>query len=695
MKQRLYIFLLTLLTCVNAAWGQTHTETYDGVTYNVVYLNVNAGNDSRDGASVANAVRTWGGAYKRLPNYTGTSDAERDEAWDHNIIVVLNTNNNATLLIDETIAKGNGTKGIPATITGVWPWTTDNTTAANVKAKGRITLNASGHNNTTASGTTRIGADTKFKYLGIRGTSCFLSMYLHDATFDVGCIMYDMNNLTSENGALKIGSTTRKAPDMQVFMFANVYVFSTSSTDGGWPAQSKPVTLTIKSGKFGRILSNRITGTSAAQVKERYVIGNPSHPFMCVVNIDIDPETSTGAWNTRDDVDDIAYLCAGMTQGVEYCDTQFNIKRGKIATLVGAMQGNSIVATETVGISNSSFFGRTVVNINPDKDADVTIYRYYATCFGRYTNNSATLGTSNAAFYGQSYLNMHGGTIESGVYATAGGITGLKSPDGTHHTIDKFVPYLDNTDTYKNYPYMGIKYQPFDESGTKVMPTFTTTLNGSSETIDLTTTFTQMNIYGGTINGGIYGGGYGFSPEMPAARAIAGAGSFWGETNVNIYGGTINGGVYGGGAGDPTYYNDAEAAKKAGFLTVASVYGNTNVNIYGGTFDDTGIYGGGAGLKSAGNVGDPKEFLDIAKVYGNTNVTIDPRMPDDFETKNPSWTFTGNIYGGGALGAVEGATNVIIKGGIITGNVFGAGMGEDGHPNKAKVTGDTNVTVGE
>lgn len=58
-------------------------------------------------------------------------------------------------------------------------------------------------------------------------------------------------------------------------------------------------------------------------------------------------------------------------------------------------------------------------------------------------------------------------------------------------------------------------------------------------------------------------------------------------------------------------------------------------------------------------------------------------------------TFTGNIYGGGAKGAVEGNTNVTILGGIIDGNVFGAGQGEEGHPNKAMVTGDTNVTIGE
>lgn len=109
------------------------------------------------------------------------------------------------------------------------------------------------------------------------------------------------------------------------------------------------------------------------------------------------------------------------------------------------------------------------------------------------------------------------------------------------------------------------------------------------------------------------------------------------------------------------------------------------MNIYGGEISG-GIYGGGAGVAAVGAVGAETEFLGIAKVYGTTNVTIDPT--------DPAWTYTGDIYGGGALGSVEGNTNVNIKGGIINGNVYGAGQGEDGHPDKASVTGKANVVIG-
>lgn len=713
MKQRIYILLIALLTCVNTAWGQTHTETYDGVTYNVVYLTV--GGSNGNGNSSTTPVNSWANAYKKLPNYTGTTDADRDEAWDHNIIVVQNTTvSSAMIQIDESIAKGNGTQGIPATITGMWPWTAENVTATNVtKNGGMVTM----HNQVDPTSTktdrpTRIGADTKFKYIRFGGVSnCFLSMYLHDCTFDVGCSMDGIQgSLVPSNGALKIGSTTRTAPDMQVFLFANTYTFSTSTTDGGFNAlMKKPVTLTIKSGKFGRILSNRITGTSTTLAKSRYVIGNPNNPLQCIVNVDIDPETSTGDWNKRGDVDDIAFLCAGMTQGAEYADVQFNIKRGRITTLVGAMQGNNITVCSQVtpsGLSNSSYFGRTETNILAENDNDVTIYRYYAACFGRMTGSQA--GIANVAFYGKSTLNMYGGTIENGAYVSAGGVSGLVSPyNPDDYTNDQYIPYVDNTATYRNYPYMGVKFQPYDPSKEIVHVKSMLYKNAGEEPedIDLNETVTQMNIYGGVVRGGVFGGSYGYSTELVVTYAMPKAGSIWGKTNVNIYGGHIYGGVYGGGEGSPNYYNLATAENRDKFSTVATVYGNTNVNIYGGIIED-GIFGGGKGLDAQaagtkvtitttdGNNPVDKtittvanEFLDIAKVYGNTNVIINPTDPD--------WEYTGNIYGGGAKGAVEGNTNVTILGGIIDGNVFGAGQGEEGHPDKAMVTGNTNVTIGK
>ena len=689
----LFLFIL-LAASVNTVMAQSE--------YNVVYLDFTKGNDSNDGSAANKAVKSWAKAYSLLPAYTGTTDADRDAAWDKNIIVVCDAQGSANLFINET-TSGNR----PATITGVWPWTAENTTAAKVKEGGRVYLNGNtAHANTIGtatftSGTTRIGADTKFKYIRFGGPQySMLSMYLHDAYFDVGCLTNEMNyNLTEGNGA----TAGRTAPDIQVYMFANAYVFDKKKTDGGFnDLMKKPITLTIRSGKFGRILTNRVAGSPS---DERFVIANANKPLLCTINIDIDPNTTTGEWNPKNNPDDISFIAAGMTQGTEFCDVEFNITRGKIATFVGAMQGTNITDADNRGLSASTFIGRTVVNIIPEKDDDVVIQRYFAGCQGRYTSGQTPI--ANVAFYGKSTLNMYGGKIVSGAFLSGGGVSGLKYTDSngtTYNTTDKFIPYVDATAS-KNYPFMGIKYQTYKADG--VLPTLTNMKNG--ETLDISTTETHFNIYGGEISGGLYGGSYGEAPQLTADYAIEGAGSHWGNTYINIYGGTIKGGVYGGGYGTPRYYNEAKAENKARFLTGASVYGNTYVNIYGGTIEggeNGGIYGGGKGVAATGAVGTDTEFLNIAKVYGTTNVTIEPKTlkprtewtdsnVPEFTGPNDSWEFTGNIYGGGALGAVEGNTNVKILGGIINGNVFGAGQGEDGHPDKAKVTGTANVTVGE
>ena len=715
-------FLLSLLILLmggaNSLWAQTyHTEKYDydndGVdeTYNVVYINLGSGNDNNDGSAMNKAVKTWSKAYSKLPAYTGTTDADRDYAWDHNIIVVCDASNNQL----NTLAA---TNKAPATITGVWPWTAANTTAVKVKGGGAVYVNTG---NDTAGPS--LGMDTKFKYVRFRSEkvgsqtgSAYLQCYLHDVTFDVGCVMDEIAiDLTVDNGLTK----GNKAPDLHLMMYANTHNF-TATADGGWPAQTKPMVLTIKSGKIGRLLSCRITGTSSSDgsIKNRYVVGNPSHPLTAIMNLDIDPNTSEGEWNSKNYTNDIEFCCAGATQGIEYCDIKFNIKRGKIGTLVSACQGMSITQTKNLGLSNSSFFGRTEVNLIPNNDdSDITINRYYGACLGRSQTSpsSTTNGIANTAFYGRSTLNMYGGRINNGVFISAGGVSGLQSTDGLHHTCDQYIPYLDNSTAYRNYPYMGIKYQPYNPSLT--IAKVTTIMNGTPEVIDLAETVTTMNIYGGEIKGGIYGGSYGYSDVLRIQCAMEQAGSLWGDTHVNIYGGKISGGVYGGGQGSADFYNLAPNNRKNEFTTVASVYGNTNVNIYGGEIDGD-IYGGGMGLKSqaAGSgfvisFDTPtsvtlvaNEFLDIAKVFGKTKVIIDPKIlkpfnewavPNipEFTGPNDDWTFNGNIYGGGALGAVEGETNVIIKGGIINGEVFGAGKGEEGHQDKAKVTGNTNVII--
>lgn len=653
-----------LLSSPAYAGQEQHDYDGDGVleTYYVVYLNSSSGDDGNDGSSSA-PVKTLAKAYSKLPAFNTATD-DRDAAWDSNIIVVA-----GSVTLDKNVNES-ATGNRPATITSFWPWTT--VTANNVRNGGKVALNG-------VNSQGRIGADTKFKYARFSGSGV-LNLYLHDCTFDLGCIMDDTGDLTTANGAL----AGRKTANIQLFLLADPYEFSTTTTDGGWNSlMKKPVTLTMRSGKFGRILCTRITGTTADPVSKRYVVGNPEHPLQAIINVDLDPNTSDGDWNKKNYVDDIALLCAGTSQGTVYADVQMNIKRGKISTLVAGSQGNAIAACETAGLPTSTYVGRTIVNLMGKTDDDVQIYRYFGACLGRLTGDGAS-GECKAYYYGHSILNLTHGTIERDLFASAGGLSGLKNPNNdTQYTTDTRIPYQGGS--MPNYPYMGIDYSAY--SASKTIVSVKSDLYGTIDTIDLAETKITFNISGGIIKGNVYGGSYGYSEDMTAGAAPTGAGSLWGNTEVNISGGTIQGSVYAGGGGTTDYYTKSTTdAMRAKYLDVATVYGNTNLTITGKPTIADNIYGGGAGVKATGAVGTDTEFLNIGKIYGNTNVTID--ADDD-------WTFTGNIYGGGAMGAVEGNTNVTILGGIIEGDVFGAGQGEEGHPDKAKVTGSTNVIVGE
>lgn len=686
-KQNTYIarivtMLLILVMGVGSAWAKV--QTVNGKTYNVVYMS-SAGAGNKSGDDAANAVSGWANAYNKLSKTGGTYEDD----WNYNIIVIV-----GNIRINTTEAN---TKDIPATITNVWPWE-DNSGNSSVSGSkvsngNKLTLDGGAREN-------RIGAPTRFKNVCFTssGKDCRMSLFLHHAMFDVGCVMNNMSTLETTNGAMD--KTTHKAPSFHMMLFSdeNDFTAAGSSNNAAW-TQTEPMNLTIRSGKFGRILCTRIAGTNwNTQTSKRYTVGKPDQPLMAKIEVDIDPSTNTSDFNPTGYKDDIAFLCAGTTQGTVFVDMQMDIKRGQIATIVGGSQGNAIPVCSQNGIPTSTYCGRSTVNVIGENDSDVKIFRYFGGCLGRLTSN--TSGTCSAFFYGHSTLNLVHGTIEQDVFASGGGLSGLRNPNnGDQHTSDQFIPYQGGSNPA--YPFLGIDYSSYNAS--KSIVQITSVLKGTSEVIDLADTKIVTNMSGGVVKGNVYGGSYGYSSEMVVAAAPEGAGSLWGNTEVNISGGEIQGNVYGGGAGAKSYFNLATTdADRAKFLTVATVYGNTNLTITGKPTILGNIYGGGAGLHSqAQNAKDTidvagtetiktgltaNEFLNIAKVYGNTNVTI------NFDS---DWEYTGNIYGGGALGAVVGDTNVKILDGIINGNVFGAGQGEEGHPEKAKLTGNTNVTVGE
>lgn len=76
-------------------------------------------------------------------------------------------------------------------------------------------------------------------------------------------------------------------------------------------------------------------------------------------------------------------------------------------------------------------------------------------------------------------------------------------------------------------------------------------------------------------------------------------------------------------------------------------------------------------------------FPNLGKLHGNSMVVVN----------GENVHIHGNVYGGGKAGALEGNSTVVVKAGTIDGNVYGAGKGEDGRPEKAKVSGSSKVIV--
>ncbi len=658
---KLLVFFLSIVG-MGRLWAQQapHTETYHEVTYNVVYLR-SGGNG--DGSSSSSPVGSWPNAYKKLVN---TGNREYD--WEHNVIVVVDE---MQLNFKENDTKDvSNTPGTPATITGVWPWDQDGkaTTDSIIKG-GQIKISGTTNN---------IGADARFKNARIQGDGGLqdrLCLRLHSTCFDEGLIMMGFASLGTQYGMI----SDRDAPAFHIQMSFDHYdskiARDTNDVKYRMP-DDKRMTVTFKSGRYGRVALSRTQGTNATSVPSCYIQGTPEHPIMANVIVDIQP----GNDNTGNYADDIGILLGGSSQGLVCADVQFDIKHGSIGTMVAGTQGNNINQCVISQIPAATFAGRTVVNVGNEDggSSDVTIQTFYGGTQGRTQTSSSQTNAGSSYFYGQSEFNMYSGTIMAGVFASATAFSGLRyENDHNIHTPDYAIPYVNNSNE--------LSFGSYSESGT--MMTLKSTYHNGDEGyvegqdyLDLAETRLTFNVYGGLIEGGICGGSRGYEPQVTVSYAPDGAGTHYGDTYVNIYGGTIRGGVYGGGLGTKEYYNQSNP-HKSGFLSVAQVYGNTHVNIRGGNIEGD-IYGGGSGIAT-----DQNEYLDIAHVYGTTTVVVDPI--------DPSWTFGHNIYGGGALGAVDGDTRVVIKGGIINGNVFGAGKGEEGHPNKAKVSGSTNVIVDE
>lgn len=208
---------------------------------------------------------------------------------------------------------------------------------------------------------------------------------------------------------------------------------------------------------------------------------------------------------------------------------------------------------------------------------------------------------------------------------------------------------------------------------------------------------TIINMKGGTVTGGVYGGING--------EGYAGSGSFSLSNNVtmNISGGTAVGGVFGGGYGTSKLSCDVNGAVNitiTGGTVLGGLYGGgnvnskingkTTVNVNGGTIGASAtpanVYGGGLGAATRAK-GDVE--VNIGSINNNNETSGDA-------------VIYGDVYGGSAKGVTNcndggtarngnTTTKVTLNGGTIHGSLYGGGHGIDGAT--ANVWGPVTVVV--
>ncbi len=441
-----------------------------------------------------------------------------------------------------------------------------------------------------------INGDTTFQYLIFNGNNSQAYLYAqgHDLVMGKGLTMSNYSEANTNQGLI-----TGSAPAFHVFGGYLQYNYSTLPRNNG--------SITIKSGVYGRVLGGGGSGTSsgAGQTTSHDFTGSNLTTDIYTATIYVDIEESTKGDYTYD----INLLVGGATAGNMCADITVNVTSGSIGRLLGGSIGDRVNMGNNWNYPENTFIGYTTLNLEGG-----TIQELYGGSLGR--NMDALSGSSSLVcdiyFYGIININISGGVVvNSNIYgAGAGGVTGYSE---------------NSTDTYKSY----------------------------GQDID---TVVNINISGGTINGNIYGGGYGYTEYLTAATTATDGGSLYGDSNINITGGTITGNIYGAGCGEVV----------TGRTKLAQMEGKSTITISETPTITGEIYGGGMGISG---------YDDMATLTGTTEVNIDANLID-----------TSVVFGGGSYAKTEGDTAVNIISGTHNANIYGGG-------NLATVSGTATVTI--
>ena len=276
------------------------------------------------------------------------------------------------------------------------------------------------------------------------------------------------------------------------------------------------------------------------------------------------------------------------------------------------------------------------------------------------TVHGSVFGGANQNRGVNSNIIMTGGLVESGIYGGSN-VTGSLSGNVTMHIDGGQVGTSSQSANIHGGGYGSV---------TRVLGTVDLTLGSGCDATNGVTVY--GDVYGGSAEGRTNGDNYRNGNAT---------------TTVNMYKGTINGSLYGGGLGTAS--------------NAAHVYGPVQVNVIGGSIrptDGTGENGSG-GVYGCNNANgapqstvkvdiygtdEPASGYALYAVYGGGNQSDYDGVPDvTIHGCNNSIEY---VYGGGNASDVAG-TNVVIWGGTI-GNAFGGGNGFGASNPGANITDD-------
>lgn len=365
----------------------------------------------------------------------------------------------------------------------------------------------------------------------------------------------------------------------------------------------------VKSGKYGSARPTNVNNNDSAYSYGIYVGGRQGGD-----NYTAREGIIEGGW--------VYNLIGGplaQSGNANYNDSYIYVKGGEVDVIIGGAgrtttYGNRIIQVTGGTINYSIFGGSNGVTSSSSGDQagtlDGTPYIYVG---GNAKIGNETNVTNNATLFG-----FEAGSV-FGIGNGQSGVGTIGTADNSYIIIDGQAEILRNVYGGGNFGAVGI--------------------NSSTST-----STTEINILGGTVKGGVFGGGN---------RNGSGSTSKTSTITINQKGGTV-GNIYGG-------------ANELG-----TIYGSVAINSLGGTVTND-IYGGGyGGLSNSSDGTFVRDAINIK--IGDTSDGIVP-------------TIEGSVYGGSAFGSVNGdansttvssnGVNIVVNEGTIKTALFGGGKGNN------------------